>query len=84
MKNDSVRNEGYGISAEVLAQQYAFNEMGMLTVYAYAVLKNTRSQHVLEKVGFIVTHQDETYRYYKCEKTTWKTPNFQVSIYKAF
>ena len=40
--------------------KYAFEQMNMNTVFADAVRKNTRSQHVLEKVGFIkftkITH----------------------------
>ena len=39
----------------------------MVAVNADAALKNTRSQHVLEKVGFCYTHEDDTFKYYRCE-----------------
>lgn len=48
-----------------MALKYAFEQMGMETVFADTVLKNTRSQHVLEKVGFRFIAQDGTFRYYK-------------------
>ncbi len=71
LKNDSFKNKGYGTQAEILTLQYAFTMMGMDTVYADALLKNERSQHVLQKVGFTETDQDENFRYYRCDKMTW-------------
>lgn len=73
--NDSVKNKGYGTEAERLALRYAFCDLGMETVLADAILKNTRSQHVLSKVGFIEIGQDEEFRYYQCEKATWMADN---------
>ena len=67
LQNDEVKEKGYGTQAERLVLQYAFEELGMVAVNADAVLKNTRSQHVLEKVGFCYTHEDETFKYYRCE-----------------
>ncbi len=74
LQNDSVKNKGYGTKAEILLMDHAFNQMKMKTVFADALLKNTRSQHVLEKVGFVETHRDETFVYYRCERKTWKRP----------
>ena len=54
LQNDSVKEKGYGTQAERLVLRYAFEELGMLAVNADAALKNTRSQHVLEKVGFLL------------------------------
>lgn len=68
MQNDSVKGRGYGTRAERLALKYAFEVLGMETVNADAVLKNTRSQHVLEKVGFRFVSEDETCKYYRCER----------------
>ena len=68
MRNDSVKGKGYGTRAEQLALKYAFDMLGMEAVNADAVLKNTRSQHVLEKAGFRLIRQDETYKYYRCER----------------
>ena len=52
MQNDGVKGRGYGTAAERLALEYAFTVMGMAAVNADTVIKNTRSQHVLEKVEF--------------------------------
>lgn len=65
LQNDKVKNQGYGTAAERLALAYAFSEMGMETVLADCVLKNLRSQHVLEKLGFQLVRQDGTFRYYQ-------------------
>ena len=67
LQNDAVKEKGYGTQAERLVLQYAFEELGMVAVNADAALKNTRSQHVLEKVGFRYTHEDDTFKYYRCE-----------------
>lgn len=52
MIHDGYKNRGYGTQAEKLILRYAFQNMNMETVYADALLSNTRSRHVLEKVGF--------------------------------
>lgn len=68
LQNDGVKGKGYGTQAERLILQYAFEELGMVAVYADVALKNTRSQHVLEKVGFHYTHEDDTFQYYYCRR----------------
>lgn len=68
MKNDTVKGLGYGTYAERLALQYAFDVMGMRAVHAKALLKNTRSQHVLEKVGFQFLREENGFKYYRCER----------------
>ena len=75
LQNDTVKGKGYGTQAERLILQYAFEELGMVAVNAKAVLQNTRSQHVLEKVGFCYTHEDDTFKYYRCEAN--KTERWQ-------
>lgn len=77
MQCDQYKNQGYGTQAEILALDYAFSEMKMEAVYADALLGNTRSQHVLEKVGFTETHRDDTFVYYKCPKASWSSKNDQ-------
>ncbi len=72
LQNDAVKEKGYGTQAERLVLRYAFEELGMIAVCADAALKNTRSQHVLEKVGFRYTHEDSTFKYYRCEKRVWQ------------
>lgn len=71
LKNDSVKNKGYGTRAEILALEYVFDVLEIETVYADTILKNKRSQHVLEKVGFVKYRQDKTYCYYRCNNNSW-------------
>ena len=52
MQNDSFKNRGYGTQAEMLTLEYAFTALNMKTVFADAIHKNKRSQHVLEKLDF--------------------------------
>ncbi len=68
LQNDAVKGKGYGTCAEALTVEYAFERLRLTTVYADTVRKNTRSQHVLEKVGFRFTHEDELFRYYEITK----------------
>lgn len=74
LQNDSVKNKGFGTQAEILALDYAFNIMNMEIVYADAIHKNRRSQHVMEKVGFCIIGVDDQFIYYQCEKRRWKHP----------
>lgn len=68
MQNDTVKEKGYGTQAERLAVKYAFDELGMVAVNADTIRKNTRSQHVLEKVGFHFIEEDGTFKYYRIER----------------
>lgn len=61
-------NNGYGTQAEALILIYAFYELGLSTVYADTVIRNKRSQHVLEKLGFAYTHEDDMLRYYEIHR----------------
>lgn len=65
LQNDAVKNKGYGTQAEMLALDYAFGPLGLKTVYADALKKNTRSQHVLQRVGFVKIDEDESFVYYR-------------------
>lgn len=65
MQNDAVKGHGYGSYAEQLALQYAFDVLGMVAVNADTIIKNTRSQHVLEKVGFQFVGEEDGFRYYR-------------------
>ena len=68
MQNDTVKGKGYGTQAERLAIKYAFDEMEMVAVNADVILKNTRSQHVLEKAGFHFVNDDGVFKYYRIER----------------
>lgn len=72
--SDSYKNKGYGTKAEILALEYAFDQMGMETVFADSIHRNKRSQHVLEKVGFREIKRDDTFVYYRCDKDSWNRP----------
>ena len=78
LQNDSVKNKGYGTRAEILALQYAFHELNMKVVFADAIHKNKRSQHVLEKVGFQKVNCDDQFVYYRCDKALWRPPTLQT------
>ncbi len=52
LQNDSIKNKGYGMRSEILALQFAFNELNIEVVYTDVIKKKKRSQHVLSKVGF--------------------------------
>lgn len=70
MQNDSFKGKGYGTEAENLAIKYAFDELGMVAVNADTVVKNTRSQHILEKIGFQFLKEEGDFRYYRLEKSS--------------
>lgn len=65
MQNDTVKGRGYGTCAEKLALIYAFDVLGMNAVNADTVIKNTRSQHVLEKVGFQYIGEKDGFKCYQ-------------------
>lgn len=73
LQNDTVKGRGYGTCAEKLALKYAFDVLGMTAVNADTVIKNTRSQYVLEKVGFQYVGQKDGFKYYRCVKGLKKT-----------
>ena len=68
LKNAKYKDHGIGTRAERLAVQYAFDTLDIPTVYADTVRSNTRSQHVLEKVGFSFIREDKEFRYYRIDK----------------
>ena len=63
IRNVKYKDRGYGTQAERLAVDYVFRELDIPTLYADSIISNTRSQHVLEKVGFRLTGEDEQFRY---------------------
>ena len=68
MQNDSVKGMGYGTQIARLALEYAFEYLDVDTVLAYTIPRNTRSQHVLEKVGFRYINEQDGYKYYRYER----------------
>lgn len=68
LQNDSVKGHGYGTAAEKLALKYAFDTLGMNAVNADTVIKNTRSQHVLEKISFKYIEEKGDFKYYRFDR----------------
>lgn len=68
MKNAKYKDRGFGTKAEQLATQYVFNELDIPVLYADSILSNTRSQHVLEKVGFKFIKEEGDFRYYRIDR----------------
>ena len=68
MQNNSVKGLGYGTQIARMALEYACENLGVNAVYAYTILKNTRCQHVLEKVGFKYKSEKDGFKYYRFEK----------------
>ena len=68
LSNDNHKNRGFGTEAIKLMIDYAFEHLKLNTLYADAVLRNKRSQHVLEKLGFVEIHVDKILRYYELKK----------------
>ena len=68
MQNNSVKGLGYGTRIARLALEYAFENLDVDAVYAYTILKNTRSQHVLEKVGFRYINEKDGFKHYRFER----------------
>lgn len=69
--NDSVKGKGYGTEAEQLVIKYAFEELNLNTLYADTVIRNTRSQYILQKLGFKYVWEDESFRYYELKRDNY-------------
>ena len=68
LKNDAVKNKGYGNRAKQLAVEYAFDTLGMDRILADSVAKNRRNQRVLEKLGFLCEGKDNGFKQYKLDR----------------
>ncbi|WP_081795589.1 GNAT family N-acetyltransferase [Butyrivibrio sp. MC2021] len=68
LKNGKYKDQGIGTQAEKLAVDYVFNELDIPTLYADSIQPNTRSQHVLEKVGFKYVNEDADFKYYQIDR----------------
>mgnify|MGYP002625353855 CR=1 FL=1 len=68
MKNAAYKDRGFGTQAERLAIDYVFHTLDIPVLYADAILSNTRSQHVLEKVGFRLIKTEGDFKYYRIER----------------
>ena len=69
MKNKNYKDRGFGTQAEQLAIKYVFDQLNIPVLNADVILTNTRSQHVLEKVGFQFIYADEHRKHYQIMKS---------------
>ena len=67
-KNAKCKDQGIGTAAERPAIRYVFDELDIQTLYADTIQTNTRSQHVLEKVGFVFIREDQDFKYYRIDR----------------
>lgn len=68
LKNAKYKDHGIGTAAERLAVRFVFDELDIPTLYADTIQTNTRSQHVLEKVGFVFMREDKDFKYYRIDR----------------
>ena len=68
LQKDECKGKGYGTKGETLIINYGFQTLGLNRIYADSLKTNKRSQHVLEKVGFIKTHEEGMFVYYQLDK----------------
>ena len=68
LKNAAWKDRGIGTRAERLAVDYVFHELEVPVLYADSIQTNTRSQHVLEKVGFTFVREDSDFKYYEIRR----------------
>lgn len=68
LRNAKYKDRGIGTRAERLAVDYVFRELDIPVLYADTVRTNTRSRHVLEKVGFRFLREEGEFRYYCIER----------------
>lgn len=66
--NDGVKNRGFGTRAERLLLRRAFGELGMETVRATVQAGCSRSEHVLQLLGFRYVSEDEQFRQFVIDK----------------
>ena len=73
LQSDAVKGKGCGTQAEKFAIAYAFDELGMEHIFAESLVKNARSQHILEKLGFRYLGEEEGFKQYRLEKKDWES-----------
>lgn len=65
VSTDEFKNCGVGTEAIKMMLQYAKDVLKLNGVYADAIHRNSRSQYVLERIGFKYEREDEILKYYK-------------------
>ena len=65
LNQDCYKGMGYGTAVIKKMIEYGIIELGLTKIYADVVLRNTRSQHVLEKLGFKYISEDNDLKYFE-------------------
>ena len=68
LKNAKYKDQGIGTVAEKLAVDFVFCELDIPVLFADTIKTNTRSQHVLGKVGFTLIREDNDFKYYRIDR----------------
>lgn len=68
LKNRAYKDRGIGTRAERLLIRFAFDKLHIPTLYADTVRTNTRSQHILGKLGFTQIREDDSFIYYRLDR----------------
>lgn len=63
--NDAFKDKGIGTEAIKLILNYAKESLQITKVYADSIHRNSRSQHVLEEIGFKYIREDNDLKYYE-------------------
>lgn len=74
MKNAACKDRGFGTRAERLAVDYVFRDLDIPVLCADTLITNTRSQHVLEKLGFRLLRTEGDFKYYRIERPDREAP----------
>lgn len=61
---DAYKNRGIGSTAIKLMLNYASESLNLTKIYADAIHRNSRSQFVLERLGFEYIKEDDVLKYY--------------------
>lgn len=62
------KNRGFGTEAQRQMLAYGFEQLGLQKIYADCLHRNQRSRHILEKLGFLHLHSDDTFHYFVLER----------------
>ena len=68
LKNDAYKGRGIGTAAERAAVRYVFDTLDIPVLTADTLLKNARSQRVLQKAGFSFVREEGDFKYYRIDR----------------
>lgn len=68
LKNDAYKGRGIGTAAERAAVRYVFDTLDIPVLTADTLLKNARSQRVLQKAGFSFVREEGGFKYYRIDR----------------